>query len=114
MSTFISTTDGKIINIDTVAFLTTRINPKSIRRGKSKDGSSEISYRVKDVTPIQLVVAFSAAAESKSGMIPLSLVIDGEEALDFLAQMEKSGVNVDVIREKVTTAAPTENEPLSA
>ena len=114
MTDFISTNNGKIVNVANIAFLTTRTNPKSVRRGTSKDGSSSVSYRVKDVIPVQLVVAFAAAAESKSGMIPLSLVLEGSEATDFLDQMQSRGVNVTSIREKVSAPAPASDETMTA
>ncbi len=73
-----------------------------------------VSYRVKGVVPVQLVVAFAAAAESKNGMIPLSLVLEGDEAMDFLDQLAGHGVDVASIKAKVSPAAPEEDEEEAA
>lgn len=86
MADFISTSGGKIVNVDTIAFLTSR-TPPSTEEGEVYS---------------QLIVGFSAATTLKSGsMMPLSLVMEGEEAADFLDQLAARGVVVDHLKAKV-------------
>ncbi len=112
MSDFLSTTNGKVINVSQIAFLTSRTNPNSLRRGSTAEGKSSV-YRVKGVFPVQLVVAFSAMAEGKSGMLPLSIVLEGAEALDFLGQLEQRGIDVVALRKKIDIPAPDRDEAIS-
>jgi hypothetical protein len=88
MNHFITTSGGKIVNVNAIAFLTSR------RKGAPgvRDG---------DVT--QLVIGFSAAGMVNQGaLMPLSLVMQGEEALEFLARLEELGVSVESLRNKVS------------
>lgn len=76
------------MNTNAIAFLTSRI--------KATPGSPD-----DDVT--QLVIGFSAAGiVSQGGLMPLSLVMQGEEALEFLGQLERLGVEVDFLRNKIS------------
>ncbi|MDA7921635.1 hypothetical protein N9Z18_00090 [Verrucomicrobiales bacterium] len=89
MSDFISTLGGKIINLNVIAFLTfrTRHNP---------EGSGESGEK-------QIVVGFSAASTIAQGssMMPLSLVLQGVEAEDFLDQLATKGIEVKHLRAKL-------------
>lgn len=86
MADFISTTGGKIVNVESIAFLTSRI-PKSPEGEKA---------------PPQLIVGFSAATTTAGGsMMPLSLVIAGDEAIDFLNQLSARGVVIDQLKAKI-------------
>ena len=68
MADFVSTTNGKIVNVDAIAFLTSR-QPAAEKAASKK----------------QLIVGFSSSATgSEGGLIPLSLVLEAEEATDFL------------------------------
>ena len=68
MADFISTTGGKIVNVEAIAFLTTRTPA-------AKEGETPAA---------QLIVGFAAASPSASGSImPLSLVMKSDEALEF-------------------------------
>ena len=50
----------------------------------------------------QLVIGFSAAGiVSQGGLMPLSLVMQGEEALEFLEQLELRGVEVEYLHRKL-------------
>lgn len=74
------------MNVDAVAFLTTRT--PAPREGEAR--------------PVQLVVGFAAASPSTSGSImPLSLVMESDEARDFLDQLGARGVVTDHLREKL-------------
>lgn len=86
MSDFISTAHGKIINMNAIAFLTTRTKPA----GKS--------------SVVQLVIGFSAAASVGDGgsLMPLSIVMEGEEAVEFLAQLGKRGIDVAALQKKIS------------
>jgi hypothetical protein len=87
MSDFISTSGGKIINVDSIAFLTSRTPAP-------REGEEVAS---------QLIVGFSAATSVGSGsMMPLSLVMEGEEAYEFLDQLGTRGVVVDALRAKIS------------
>lgn len=84
MADFISTTGGKIVNVEAIAFLTSRIPAD------------------RDKSIPQLVVGFSAAASaSGGGLMPLSLVMEGAEAKDFLTQLTARGVVVDGLLKKL-------------
>lgn len=86
MAEFISTSGGKIVNVDSIAFLTSR-TPASAE-------GEEI--------PTQLIIGFSAATTIKSGsMMPLSLVMEGDEAVEFLDQLASKGVAVDHLKAKL-------------
>ncbi len=87
MSDFISTSGGKIINVDSIAFLTSRTPaPKEDQE-----------------TASQLIIGFSAATSVGSGnMMPLSLVMEGEEANEFLDQLGNRGVDVESLRAKIS------------
>lgn len=86
MADFISTTDGKIVNVDAIAFLTSR-QPASEKGAKAKR---------------QLIVGFSSAANgSQGGLVPLSLVLEGKEATDFLGQLSKRGADVASLKKKI-------------
>lgn len=87
MSNFISTSGGKIVNLNAIAFITTRQrqNPEK----EKADG-------------IQLVIGFSSAASVGEGrLMPLSLVMEGAEALEFLDEVAGHGVVVRHLREKL-------------
>ena len=85
MADFISTTDGKIVNVDAIAFLTSR-QPSS-EKGAAKK---------------QLIVGFSSAASgSQGGLVPLSLVLESKEATDFLDQLGERGVDVSALKSKI-------------
>lgn len=84
MADFISTSDGKIVNAEAIAFLTSRI---PVGKGKAAP---------------QLIVGFSAATSTNSGsLMPLSLVMEGSEAKDFLAQLATRGVDVAALKKKL-------------
>lgn len=84
MADFISTSDGKIVNAEAIAFLTSRIPAD---KGKGAP---------------QLIVGFSAATSTNSGsLMPLSLVMEGAEAKDFLAQLSARGVDVASLKKKL-------------
>lgn len=86
MADFISTTDGKIVNVDAIAFLTSR-QPAAEGGKKQKR---------------QLIVGFSSAASgSQGGLVPLSLVLESKEAVDFLDQLGSRGVDVAALRKKI-------------
>ena len=86
MADFISTTGGKIVNVETIAFLTSRV--PSSTEGEERDP--------------QLIIGFSAATSVGNGnMMPLSLVLESKEALDFLKQMKARGVLVDHLAKKL-------------
>lgn len=89
MSDFISTLDGKIINLSAIAFLTsrTRQNPEGTGEGGKK----------------QIVIGFSAASTIAQGssMMPLSLVLQGVEGADFLDQLATKGIEVKHLRAKL-------------
>lgn len=89
MNDFISTLGGKIININAIAFLTSRV-----KQASSEAGGEALK---------QLVIGFSAAATIGQGssMMPLSLVMQGEEAENFLEQLESRGVSVESLRAKL-------------
>ncbi|MEM7601098.1 MAG: hypothetical protein AAF357_06740 [Verrucomicrobiota bacterium] len=85
MAEFISTTDGKIVNVDAIAFLTSR-QPAAKKKGAVK----------------QLIVGFSSAASgAQGGLVPLSLVLEAAEAIDFLDQLAEKGVDVDALKQKL-------------
>ena len=87
MSDFISTSGGKIINVDSIAFLTSRT--PAVQEGEESSS--------------QLIVGFSAATSVGSGsMMPLSLVMEGAEAAEFLDQLATRGVVVDYLKAKVS------------
>lgn len=87
MADFISTTGGKIVNVESIAFLTSRIP-------KAPEG---------EALPSQLIIGFSAATTTAGGsMMPLSLVVDGDEANDFLDQLEARGVEVKYLKSKLS------------
>jgi hypothetical protein len=87
MADFISTTGGKIVNVESIAFLTSR-TPKAPEGG---------------ALPAQLIIGFSAATTTAGGsMMPLSLVVSGEEADDFLDQMGERGVGVKKLRARLS------------
>ena len=89
MNRFSSTSGGKIVNVNAIAFLTSRTKgtPGTPGRGEAT----------------QLVIGFSAAGiVSQGGLMPLSLVMQGEEALEFLEQLELRGVEVDALRLKLS------------
>ncbi|MEX2579847.1 MAG: hypothetical protein WD342_12385 [Verrucomicrobiales bacterium] len=89
MSDFISTSCGKIVNVNAIAFVTTR-NPPA-REGEEP------------APAIQLVIGFAAATSFEDGRArPLSLVMQGGEALEFLDQLAARGVVVHHLREKVS------------
>lgn len=51
----------------------------------------------------QLVIGFSAAGiVNHGGLMPLSLVMQGEEALEFLGKLENLGVDVESLRSKIS------------
>ncbi|MEQ1841534.1 MAG: hypothetical protein ABL994_14090 [Verrucomicrobiales bacterium] len=88
MKQFISTTGGKIVNTNAIAFLTSRTKANPGTPGE-------------DVT--QLVIGFSAAGiVSQGGLMPLTLVMQGDEALEFLGQLERLGIEVDSLRNKIS------------
>jgi len=90
MSNFISTSGGKIVNVDAIAFLTSR-TPAT----ESQESAGT-----------QLIVGFSAAsAVAQGGMMPLSLVMQGREAIEFLDQLATRGVLVDHLRAKLEAPA---------
>ena len=85
MADFVSTTNGKIVNVDAIAFLTSR-QPAAEKAASKK----------------QLIVGFSSSATgSEGGLIPLSLVLEAEEATDFLDQLGRRGVDVAALRKKI-------------
>lgn len=74
------------MNVEAIAFLTSRV--------PTSRGGEE---RAK-----QLVVGFSAASSVSSGaLLPLSLVLESDEAEDFLKQLKKRGVVVDHLKKKL-------------
>ena len=86
MADFISTTGGKIVNVEAIAFLTSRTP-------SSQEGEDR---------PTQLIVGFSAATSVGSGgMMPLSLVLESAEAVEFLEQLSSRGVVIDHLRSKL-------------
>jgi hypothetical protein len=88
MNNFISTSGGKIVNVNAIAFLTSRTREAT---AAGEGGSA------------QLVVGFSAAGTvGQSGLLPLSLVMSGREALEFLDQLEARGVVVEHLRRKIS------------
>lgn len=88
MNNFISTSGGKIVNVNAIAFLTSRTRE---------------STAAGEVGTAQLVIGFSAAgAVGQGGLLPLSLVLSGREALEFLAQLEARGVQVEHLRRKIS------------
>lgn len=87
MSNFISTSGGKIVNINAIAFITTR------HRKATGEGRTDA---------VQLVVGFSSAASVGEGrLMPLSLVMEGAEALEFLDELAGHGVTIHHLREKL-------------
>lgn len=90
MSDFISTKAGKIVNVDAIAFITTRVPPPSEGAAKAtKPGA-------------QLVIGFSAATSTSGGsLMPLSLVIEGDEAKDFLQKLKKRGIEIKALLAKL-------------
>ncbi|MAS96817.1 MAG: hypothetical protein CMO55_26805 [Verrucomicrobiales bacterium] len=85
MSDFISTPQGKIVNVNAIAFLTTRT--KTV--GKE--------------TVTQLLIGFSAAtAVGEGGLMPLSLLMEGSEATLFLNQLGQRGVDVAALQKKLS------------
>ncbi|GEM_PF-2518286 len=86
MADFISTTNGKIVNVDAIAFLTSR--QPATEKGASKKK--------------QLIVGFSSAASgSQGGLVPLSLVLEAKEATDFLDQLGTRGVDITALKKKI-------------
>lgn len=86
MADFISTIGGKIVNVESIAFLTSRVSTSPEGEGKAP----------------QLIVGFSAATAVGGGnMMPLSLVLESKEALDFLKQLAARGVVTDHLLEKL-------------
>lgn len=75
------------MNVDSIAFLTSRTPA-------AKEGESARS---------QLLIGFSAATAvgGAGSMMPLSLVMEGEEASEFLDQLGSRGVVVDHLRSKL-------------
>lgn len=87
MSNFISTSGGKIVNINAIAFMTTRH-----RHAADKAG----------VDAVQLVIGFSSSASIGEGrLMPLSLVMEGNEALEFLDELASHGVVIHHLRSKL-------------
>lgn len=87
MSNFISTSGGKIVNLNAIAFMTTR------HRHTSEEGKADV---------VQLVIGFSSSASVGEGrLMPLSLVMEGAEALEFLDEVAGHGVVVHHLREKL-------------
>lgn len=77
------------MNVNAIAFLTSRT--------KGTPGASGGD----DIT--QLVIGFAAAGViDQGGLMPLSLVMQGREAKEFLAQLEERGVNVEHLRRKIS------------
>ena len=86
MADFISTSDGKIVNVEAIAFLTSR---------QSATGKDAPERK-------QLVVGFSSAANgSQGGLVPLSLVLEGKEATHFLDQLAERGADVASLKKKI-------------
>ena len=89
MSDFISTIGGKIVNLNAIAFLTSRTR-------QAPEGAGEGGEK-------QIVIGFSAASTIAQGssMMPLSLVLQGAEAGDFLDQLATKGIEVKHLRAKL-------------
>lgn len=89
MTDFISTSGGKIVNVNAIAFLTSRTKEAPGGLGKG------------DIT--QLVIGFSAAGViSDGGLMPLSLVMQGDEAREFLGHLDQRGIDVKPLLHKIS------------
>ncbi len=108
MTEFIATSEGKLINITSVAYITTRRHPQSQMSAGNK--GARVSYRAAGVPTHQLIIGFSAAGTDSNGMRPLSMMLEGDEAVDFLNQLGKLGLEIAKLLEKVTPPAAEEEK----
>ncbi len=92
MSDFILTLSNKLINVEAIAFISSRENPRARQTKQAEKGATFVSYKVPEM-PRQLVIAFSAAATGKTSAMPLSLIFEGEEAFDLIEAMEARGID---------------------
>ncbi len=80
------------MNVNAIAFLTSRSKEKQGSPGNPGKG---------DIT--QLVIGFSAAGViGEGGLMPLSLVMQGDEAKEFLEELGARGVNVSALVRKIS------------
>jgi hypothetical protein len=98
VKTFLPLADGTVINIDTIAYFHADPGP-----------------RLPSDEPLGIQLVFPSSGTNEAGGMELhTLLLEGQDALDFLDEMDKRGVDTAAIRKSAHIAPRKESGAFAA